>query len=157
VRLAAIVVPLALFLSMAAASQTPAPSSSPSDIELKVKTRGEQTTFRIGEVIPFELSFVSSAPDKLEKMRAEWWLGFRWIQQSAIGGFRTEVYGFCCGYLSRSPTANRAGFLNAHGMSQWGRRAYAGAEGTAVLPAGWRLIKIYPSGRVACERLMAHA
>ena len=63
-RLAAIVIPLALFLSMASASQTPAPSSSPSDIEFTVKTRGEQTTFRIGEVIPFELSFVSTAPDK---------------------------------------------------------------------------------------------
>ena len=47
-------------------------------------------------------------------MRARWWLGLGWIQRAATGGFRTEVYGFCCGYLSRSPA--RAGFLNAHGV-----------------------------------------
>jgi hypothetical protein len=30
------------------------------------------------------------------------WRGWGLIPRAATGGFRTEVYGFCCGYLSRS-------------------------------------------------------
>ena len=40
-------------------------------------------------------------------------------------------------------------------MSHWDRRGQAVADGKAGLLTGWRLINIYPSGRVACERLMA--
>src|SRR5271166_6877663 len=65
-------------------------------------------------------------------------LGVRWglgrIQRAVTGRFRTEVYGPCCGYLSRSPAPVRNGFLNAHRMSQWDRRAKAVAEGKGGLP-----------------------
>ena len=30
------------------------------------------------------------------------WRDLGWIPRAATGGFRTEVYGVCCGYLSRS-------------------------------------------------------
>src|SRR5271157_6146600 len=59
------------------------------------------------------------------------WRDLAWIPRAATGGFRTEVYGPRCGYLSRSPAPVRHGFLNAHRMSQWDRRAKAVAEGKA--------------------------
>src|SRR5271166_6996936 len=30
------------------------------------------------------------------------WRDLGWIPRATTGGFRTEVYGVCCGYLSRS-------------------------------------------------------
>src|SRR5579872_2757429 len=38
------------------------PESAPSDIHLSVRTHGGQLVFRVGEVIPLELSFSSAAP-----------------------------------------------------------------------------------------------
>ncbi len=40
------------------------PSTSPSDVKLTVGVRGDQSVFQIGEVIPLELSFTSSTPNK---------------------------------------------------------------------------------------------
>ena len=40
------------------------PSTSPSDVKLTVRVRGDQSVFQIGEVIPLELSFTSSTPNK---------------------------------------------------------------------------------------------
>ena len=67
------------------------------------------------------------------------WRDLGWIRWAANGGLRKEVYGVCCGYLSRSPAPARAGLINAHGMSQWDRREKAAAEGRAGLPTEWRL------------------
>jgi hypothetical protein len=40
------------------------PPTSPPDVKLTVRVRGDQSVFQIGEVIPLELSFTSSAPNK---------------------------------------------------------------------------------------------
>src|ERR1039458_10129285 len=63
------------------------------------------------------------------------WLGLGWIQRATTGRFRTEAYGSCCEYLSRSPCRAAAGFLNYHGISLWGGRAKAIADGQAGLPS----------------------
>ena len=39
---------------------------SPSDVQLIAQTQGGQTTFRIGEVIPIDLSFTSTSPQAYE-------------------------------------------------------------------------------------------
>jgi hypothetical protein len=38
--------------------------STDANVKLAIHTRGDQSTFRIGEVIPLELSFSSTTPDK---------------------------------------------------------------------------------------------
>jgi hypothetical protein len=49
---------------LAASWQAHAQPAPPPDVRLTVRTRGERTTFRIGEVIPLELSFSSTAEKK---------------------------------------------------------------------------------------------
>jgi hypothetical protein len=62
---------IALLLLLASAvpgyprqAESDRPSTSPPDVTLKVRVRGDQSVFQIGEVIPLELSFTSSTPDK---------------------------------------------------------------------------------------------
>jgi hypothetical protein len=40
------------------------PPTSPPDVKLTVRVRGDQSVFQIGEVIPLDLSFTSSTPNK---------------------------------------------------------------------------------------------
>lgn len=55
--------PLPLLIVLAVLSPGPSTAQSPaSDIQLIARTRGGQTTFRIGEVIPIDLSFTSTSP-----------------------------------------------------------------------------------------------
>jgi len=57
--------PLLAFAIVSYAAQSvsgQSPESTPSDIHFSVRTRGGQLVFRVGEVIPLELSFSSAAP-----------------------------------------------------------------------------------------------
>ena len=42
------------------------PNPSPSDVKLTVTTKSNQSTFRIGEIVPLELAFTSSAQGKYQ-------------------------------------------------------------------------------------------
>ena len=55
---------LALAAGGQAAQSDPPQPSIPPDVKLKVRTKGGQTTFQLGEVIPLELEFTSTAPKK---------------------------------------------------------------------------------------------
>jgi hypothetical protein len=53
-------------MAVAALAVAQSATETPPDVRLEVSTRGGQTTFCVGEVIPLELSFTSSTPKKYE-------------------------------------------------------------------------------------------
>jgi hypothetical protein len=63
-----ILLALALLLTamLAASLAQTATETAPSDVKLTAAVHGGQTTFRVGEVIPLELSFTSTAPGKYQ-------------------------------------------------------------------------------------------
>jgi hypothetical protein len=57
---------LAFALLLAASAAHTQTGTTPSDVKLTAAFRGDQSTFRVGEVIPLDLSFTSSAPGKYQ-------------------------------------------------------------------------------------------
>src|SRR5271157_932268 len=66
-RIATALFPLvALAVGGPAAQDEHSQPSSPADVRLSARTKGGQTTFRLGEVIPLELSFTSPTEKKYQ-------------------------------------------------------------------------------------------
>jgi hypothetical protein len=66
VRLFVLSIVVAFQLMLGATSAQTIPNSSPSDPQLTISTRDNQLSFRIGEIIPLDLAFTSSSPNKYQ-------------------------------------------------------------------------------------------